>query len=125
MIADAWLSNVEALAQAASRNAPACEGALSAASRAVERIGTEAPPWPWVFTFSEAKVATNRAACGERLGLPKWAGSESLVGLVEQLLAVWDGQPSRGYGGTAEVVAYARRMGVPVTVLWPEGATRD
>lgn len=53
------------------------------------------------------------------------AGSEILVGMVDELLAVWDGQPARGYGGTADVVAYAERTGVPVRVLWPEGATRD
>lgn len=41
------------------------------------------------------------------------------------LVAVWDGQPSRGLGGTADVVAYARERGVPVAVIWPEGATRD
>ncbi|MFD8985131.1 hypothetical protein [Streptomyces sp. NPDC059564] len=52
------------------------------------------------------------------------AGSEILVGLVDELLAVWDGQPARGYGGTADVVAYAARTGVPVRVLWPEGASR-
>lgn len=52
-------------------------------------------------------------------------GSEILVGLVDRLVAVWDGQPARGYGGTADVVAYARRTGVPVDVVWPEGATRD
>ncbi|MFC5145250.1 hypothetical protein [Streptomyces aureoversilis] len=53
------------------------------------------------------------------------AGSELLVGLVDEVLAVWDGQPARGYGGTADVVAYARRIGVPVRVLWPAGATRE
>lgn len=52
------------------------------------------------------------------------AGSEILVGLVDELLAVWDGKPARGYGGTADVVAYAERNGVPVRVLWPEGAAR-
>ena len=41
------------------------------------------------------------------------------------VLAVWDGQPSRGLGGTADVVAYARQRGVTVTVVWPEGASRD
>jgi hypothetical protein len=40
------------------------------------------------------------------------------------LVAVWDGEPARGLGGTADVVAYARERGVPVTVIWPEGATR-
>jgi hypothetical protein len=52
------------------------------------------------------------------------AGSEILVGLVNELLAVWDGKPAWGYGGTADVVAYAERTGVPVRVLWPEGANR-
>ncbi|MFB6440388.1 hypothetical protein ACFCVY_27055 [Streptomyces sp. NPDC056411] len=51
-------------------------------------------------------------------------GSEMLVGRSDELLAVWDGMPARGYGGTADVVAYAERTGVPVRVLWPEGATR-
>ena len=41
------------------------------------------------------------------------------------LVAVWDGQPARGLGGTADVVAYARQRGVPMEVIWPQGATRD
>lgn len=53
------------------------------------------------------------------------AGSEILVGLVDRLLAVWDGRPARGYGGTGDVVEYARSMGVPVMVVWPDGASRD
>jgi hypothetical protein len=53
------------------------------------------------------------------------AGSEIIVGLADQLIAVWDGKPARGYGGTADVVAYAQRVGVPVRIIWPEGATRD
>ncbi|MEV5879670.1 hypothetical protein AB0L75_36735 [Streptomyces sp. NPDC052101] len=52
------------------------------------------------------------------------AGSEILVGLVDELLAVWDGKPARGYGGTADVVAYAEQTCVPVRVLWPGGASR-
>ncbi|MGW0820235.1 hypothetical protein [Streptomyces sp. NPDC002845] len=53
------------------------------------------------------------------------AGSEILVGLADELFAVWDGNPAWGYGGTADVVSYAQRIGVPVRVLWPEGATRE
>ncbi|GGK55898.1 hypothetical protein [Streptomyces flaveus] len=53
------------------------------------------------------------------------AGSEILVGLADELFAVWDGKPAWGYGGTADVVSYAQRNGVPVHVLWPEGATRE
>lgn len=44
---------------------------------------------------------------------------------ADELLAVWDGQKARGYGGTADVVDAARDLGVPITVVWPEGATRD
>jgi hypothetical protein len=42
----------------------------------------------------------------------------------ELLLAVWDGQPARSFGGTADFVAYAQQIGVPVTVIWPPGCAR-
>ncbi|HTF47543.1 MAG TPA: hypothetical protein VK735_08860 [Pseudonocardia sp.] len=44
---------------------------------------------------------------------------------ADELLAVWDGQPARGYGGTADVVHAANERGIPVTVIWPPGAERD
>jgi len=44
---------------------------------------------------------------------------------ADELLAVWDGKPARGYGGTADVVDAARNQGTPVTVVWPADATRD
>lgn len=53
------------------------------------------------------------------------AASAEMLRDADRLFAVWDGQPARGYGGTADVVAYARGRGVPVTVIWPNGATRD
>jgi hypothetical protein len=53
------------------------------------------------------------------------AASEFMIGQAGELWAVWDGKPARGYGGTADVVAYARRLGVPVLVIWPAGANRD
>jgi hypothetical protein len=53
------------------------------------------------------------------------AASEYMVSEADVLLAVWDGLPARGYGGTADVVSYARRNGKPVELIWPEGATRD
>lgn len=52
------------------------------------------------------------------------AASEFVLGRVDQLYAVWDGKPPRGYGGTADVVAEARRRGVPTRVIWPDGARR-
>jgi hypothetical protein len=44
---------------------------------------------------------------------------------ADELLAVWDGQPARGYGGTADVVTAARAQGMLVAVIWPADVTRD
>lgn len=53
------------------------------------------------------------------------AASEHVLSTISALVAVWDGGPSGGYGGTADVVAAARERGVPVTVVWPAGAARS
>jgi hypothetical protein len=53
-----------------------------------------------------------------------WAAGQRVVKLADVLLAVWDGSPSAGMGGTADVVAYAGRRGVRTTVLWPPGSRR-
>ncbi|MFE2751316.1 hypothetical protein ACFXGA_04875 [Actinosynnema sp. NPDC059335] len=50
--------------------------------------------------------------------------NERMLASVELLVAVWDGQPPDGRGGTADVVETARASGVPVVVVWPEGARR-
>ncbi|MGP3951186.1 hypothetical protein [Streptomyces sp. 7N604] len=72
-IAEAWLYTVEALAHAAAGDRVAADGALAGAERSAERIAVEEPPpWPWVFTFSDSKVAACRLSCGARLGLPNW-----------------------------------------------------
>ena len=47
-----------------------------------------------------------------------------VVDLCDLLVAVWDGAPARGKGGTGEVVQYARQQGKPVTVVWPDGVAR-
>jgi hypothetical protein len=52
------------------------------------------------------------------------AASEHVLDTVDALVAVWDGRPARDYGGTADVVAAARERGLPVTVVWPDGAER-
>jgi len=41
------------------------------------------------------------------------------------ILAVWDGRPARGLGGTGDVVHYARALGKPVSVIWKAGVERD
>jgi hypothetical protein len=53
------------------------------------------------------------------------AASLVLVERSDVLIAVWDGQPARSFAGTADVVAYARQVDVPVVVLWPSGSARE
>ncbi|MCP2258611.1 hypothetical protein LX15_002309 [Streptoalloteichus tenebrarius] len=52
------------------------------------------------------------------------AASEAVIASVDRMVAVWDGRPADGAGGTADVVAHARGRGVPVEVVWPRGAER-
>ena len=50
--------------------------------------------------------------------------SRVIVDRSHLLIAVWDGQPAAGLGGTGDVVAYAKQQRVDVEVLWPPGSTR-
>ncbi len=45
-----------------------------------------------------------------------------VVDHCDVLIAVWDGEPPRGMGGTAEIVAYAREQNRPLIRIWPEDA---
>ncbi|MGV9924503.1 hypothetical protein [Nocardia rhamnosiphila] len=51
------------------------------------------------------------------------AANEALLGSADRLVAVWDGEGGEA-GGTGSVVKLARERGVPVDVVWPEGAAR-
>jgi hypothetical protein len=83
-------------------------------------------------TAGKAAYRRLRALATEVIELPfrspsadaYWAAWQRVVGLADVLLAVWDGTPSRGVGGTADVVAFAGERGVPTTVLWPPGSRR-
>ena len=52
------------------------------------------------------------------------AASEHVLATVDRMVAVWDGQPSDGRGGTGDIVATARERGLPITVIWPHGSNR-
>ncbi|MYX43315.1 hypothetical protein GTW59_19930 [Streptomyces sp. SID89] len=48
-----------------------------------------------------------------------------LLRRADRLVAVWNGEPPSGKGGgTADTVLDARAAGLPVDVVWPEGAAR-
>lgn len=76
----------------------------------------------------ESYLATARSAVTmpyETSGAPAYlAASRYLIDRCDLLLAVWDGAPPTGSGGTAAAVSYARGHSLPVTVVWPDGALR-
>jgi hypothetical protein len=53
---------------------------------------------------------------GEREDAYLDAGMETVHG-ADIVLAVWDGEPARGKGGTADVIAYARDLGRPLFII--------
>jgi len=74
--------------------------------------------------------------------LQKAARVESLVGASDRdvaylecglatveeadlMIALWDGEPSRGTGGTADVVTHARNLGRPLIVIHPDSLTTE
>jgi hypothetical protein len=53
------------------------------------------------------------------------AANTVLIERADRLVAVWDGWPPTGKGGgTADTVLQARTAGIPVDVVWPDGAAR-
>jgi hypothetical protein len=70
-------------------------------------------------------AAVRRMPFAESTAESHMEASKAMIGRADEMFAVWDGQPARGYGGTADVVAYARERGTPVRVIWPHGAERD
>ncbi|TMR03822.1 hypothetical protein ETD83_09470 [Actinomadura soli] len=48
----------------------------------------------------------------------------AMLARVDRLIAVWDGAPAGGRGGTADIVEYARRRDMAVHIIWPVGARR-
>ncbi|MGW4866531.1 hypothetical protein [Streptomyces chartreusis] len=51
--------------------------------------------------------------------------NRTLLKRAERLVAVWNGEPPSGKGGgTADTVLEARDAGLPVDVVWPDGAAR-
>jgi hypothetical protein len=53
-----------------------------------------------------------------------WAAGKDMVDRCDLLLAIWDGEPARGLGGTGDIVAYATKTGKDVHVIWPSGTVR-
>lgn len=70
-----------------------------------------------------AAGALSAASTSEERNAGYLAAGHAVVDACEILIALWDGQPSRGKGGTAEVVRYA--LNCERLVLWIDTAQLD
>jgi hypothetical protein len=89
------------------------------------RAGLPAEAHPEYDRLFTQAAAVRRMPFTESTPESHMEASKVMTDQADELYAVWDGQPARGYGGTADVVAYAREHGKPVRVIWPHGAERD
>jgi hypothetical protein len=88
------------------------------------REGLPADSHPGYDYLLAKAAAVHRLPFTESTSESHMAASKLMVDEADELYAVWDGKPARAYGGTADVVAYARERGIPVRVIWPDGAQR-
>lgn len=62
--------------------------------------------------------AASRNECYEKAGF-------YIADYCDVLIAVWDGKPSQGRGGTADVVAKAQELGKPICHIWAGNYKED
>lgn len=80
--------------------------------------------------LQEFRSLLERASTVDVLDYPEPSESAYLAAgyrvmeLADRLVAVWDGRPAQGKGGTGDVVQYARERGVETLVVWPPGIER-
>lgn len=89
------------------------------------REGLPPGAWPEYDRLLAQAETVHRLDFTDSTSEAHMAASEFMLRQADELWAVWDGKPARGYGGTADVVACARDTGIPVRVIWPAGAHRD
>ncbi len=68
--------------------------------------------------LAQAKIVRVIPSSGNRDEAYLDCGIETVT-TCDVLIAVWDGEPARGRGGTADVVAFARELGRPLIVIDP------
>ncbi|GLW20351.1 hypothetical protein Mame01_03940 [Microbispora amethystogenes] len=116
------------------------EGADQLFAREVLRVGGDLDVVVPCAGYRESLPRAARAAYDDLLPLARqvhlmpfgrpepvayMAAAVFMLERADELLAVWDGLPARGLGGTADVVAHAREQDMRVLVLWPPGSRRN
>jgi hypothetical protein len=81
-------------------------------------------------TLANFRVLLQRADAAETLDFDQpseeafLAAGRRVVVLSDVLVAVWDGQPAKGLGGTADIVEFARSRNIEISIVWPSDAER-
>jgi hypothetical protein len=110
------LRNAEKADPAAPLTRKQIEMARNQIDTAVSKIGMLADQAAWVLELDDWTPTSAAVSVTE----DEWASrryatiGQMLVRRADLLIALWDGRPPRGRGGTADVVCEARRNGVPV-----------
>ncbi len=71
---------------------------------------------------ADGGVRTLPGVRGEAEAASYEAVGHAVVAACDVLIAIWDGLPARGRGGTAEIVSHALKLGRPVCWLLPDGS---
>jgi hypothetical protein len=93
-------------------------------SRQYEQTFTEEDDLACFRSLLEAADAVTELDYAEPSEEAFLAAGKSVVDNCDRLIAVWDGRPARGLGGTADVVLYARDAGKAVSIVWPDDTSR-
>jgi hypothetical protein len=67
-----------------------------------------------LLAAAEATITLSGAVSDEEAYL---LAGRYVVDNCDELVAIWDGRPAKGLGGTADIVAYARQNGVRVRII--------
>jgi hypothetical protein len=86
-------------------------------------LGAEGVGDPLVGTRTETSAASRRPPQNQAKQEQTNGASRGQTRLLADTTKS-GGEPVRAYGGTADVVAYAREHGTSVRVIWPDGAQR-
>ncbi|MDR3476389.1 MAG: hypothetical protein P4M09_32510 [Devosia sp.] len=87
-----------------------------------ERWSEAADPLPEMMEEAERqRIEADRKIMKEDRDRAYEAVGRTVVRNCDLLIAIWDGLPSSGRGGTAEIVRYCAEFGGPVWLLSPDG----
>ena len=84
------------------------------------RADFDEAPWQRTVRIMENAISVEVTGRQEAQNEQYYDCGIQTVAESQLLVALWDGQPSRGFGGTQEIVSYARKTGHPVAWIHSE-----